>query len=124
MFQTSWQLVGRWQLHSKTHSFTGFHAKLRSLVNTMEHLKRGVKIGDKVVFDLKSLFIRLLIVGQHREMELLPMFGYKLCAVPPSRMDEHGCLRRGNKAVLVHKVGVKHHKPPRPDVIIVDAQQL
>ena len=50
----------------------------------MEHLKRGVKIGDKVVFDLESIFLRLLVVGQQREMELLPIFGYKLCAVPPS----------------------------------------
>ena len=25
-------------------------------------------------------------------------------------MDEYGCLRRGNKAILVHKLGVKHHK--------------
>ena len=57
-------------------------------------------------------------------MELLPIFGYELCAVPPSHMDEYGCLRRGNKAILVHKLGVKHHKAPRPDVITVDAQQL
>ena len=103
---------------------TGFHAKLSSPVNTMEHLKRGVKLGDKVVFDLESTFLRFLVVGQQREMELLPIFGYELCAVPPSLMDEYGCLRRGNKAILVHKLGVKHHKAPRPDVIIVDAQQL
>ena len=103
---------------------TGFHAKLSSPVNAMEHLKRGVKIGDKVVFDLESIFLRLLVVGQQCEMELLPIFGYELCAVPPSLMDEYGCLRGGNKAILVHKLGVKHHKPPRPDVIIVEAQQL
>ena len=50
---------------------TGFHAKLSSPVNIIEHLKRGVKIGDKVVFDLESIFLRLLVVGQQREMELL-----------------------------------------------------
>ena len=78
----------------------------------MEHLKRGVKIGDKVVFDLESIFLRLLVVGQQREIEILPIFGYELCAVPPSHMDEYGCLWRGNKAILVHKLGVKHDKPP------------
>ena len=97
---------------------TGVHAKLSSPVLTMQHLKRGVKIGDKVVFDLESIFLRLLVVGQQREMELLPTFGYELCAVPASLMDENGCLRRGNKAILVHKLGVKHH------VLIVDAEQL
>ena len=100
---------------------TGFHPKLSSLV---EHLKQGVNIGDKVVFDLESTFLRLLVVSQQREMELLPIFVYELCAVPPSLMDEYGCLRRGNKAILVHKLGVKHHKPPHSDAIIVDAQQL
>ena len=30
---------------------TGFHAKLSSPVNIMEHLKRGVNICDKIVFD-------------------------------------------------------------------------
>ena len=100
---------------------TGIHAKLSSPVNTMEYLKRGVKICDKAVFDLESTFLRLLVVGQQREMELLPIFGYELCAVPPSLMDEYGCLRRGNKAIIVHKLGVKHHNVPRPDVIIVDA---
>ena len=57
-------------------------------------------------------------------MELLPIFVYELCAVPPSLMNEYGCLRRGNKAILIQKLGVKHHKPPSPDVLIVDAQQL
>ena len=89
-----------------------------------EHLKRCGRIGNKVVFDLESIFLHLLVVGQQREMELLSIFGYELCAVPPSLMDEYGCLRRRNKAILVHKLRVKHHKPPRPDVIIVDVEQL
>ena len=39
-------------------------------------------------------------------------------------MDDYGYLRSENKAILVHKLRVKYHKLPRPDVIIVDAQQL
>ena len=78
----------------------GFHAKLCSPVKTMEKLKHGIKMGDQVVFDLESIFLRLLLVGQQREMELQPIFGYELCAVPPSLVDEYGCLRKGNNAVL------------------------
>ena len=62
----------------------------------MEYLKKGVNIGDKVVFDLESIFLRLFIVGQQRDMELMPIFGYELCAIPPSLVDEYGCLRKGN----------------------------
>ena len=56
---------------------TGFHGKFSSPlgpVNTMKHLKRDIRIGDKVVFDLKSIFLSLLVVGQQRDMELLPIF--------------------------------------------------
>ena len=90
----------------------------------MEKLKLGIKIGDQVVFDLESIFLRLLLVGQQREMELLPIFVYELCAVPPSLVDEYGCLRKGNKAVLMHRLGVKQCQRQRHDVVIVDAQQI
>ena len=90
----------------------------------MEKLKHGIKIGDQVVFDLESLLLRLLLVGQQREMELLPIFGCELCAVPKSLVDEYGSLRKGNKAVLMHRLGVKQCQLQRPDVVIVDAQQL
>ena len=98
----------------------GIHAKLSSPEKTMKKLK----IGDQVVFDMESIFLRLMLVGQQREMELLSIFGYELCAVPPSLVDEYGCLRKGNKAVLMHRLGVKQCQLQRPDVVIVDTQQL
>ena len=63
----------------------------------------------------------LLVVSQH--WEPLSKFGYELCALHTLLMDENGWLRRGNKAILVHKLGAKYLKPSRPDVIIVDARQ-
>ena len=57
-------------------------------------------------------------------MELLSIFGYELCAVPPSLVGEYGCLRKGNKAVLMHRLVVKQCQLQRPDVVTVDAQQL
>ena len=89
----------------------GSHAKLSSPEKTMKKLK----IGDHVVFDLEPIFLRLLLVGQQREMEILSLFGYELCAVPPSHVDEYGCM---------HRLGVKQCQLQRPDVVIVDAQQL
>ena len=102
----------------------GFHAKLSSPVKTTAKLKHGIKIGDQEVFDLETIFLRLLLVGQQREMELLSVFGYELCAVPQSLVDEYGCLRKGNMAVLMHLLGVKQCQLQRPDVVIVDAHHL
>ena len=62
---------------------------------------------------MESIFLRLLLVGQQREMELLPI-GYKVCAVPPSLVDEYGCIRKGNMAVLVHRLGVKQCQHSTP----------
>ena len=44
-------------------------------------------------------------------MELPPIFGYELCAVPSSLVDEYGYLRKGNKAVHIHMKGVKQPDP-------------
>ena len=102
---------------------SGFHAKMSSPVKTMEYLKRGVKVGEKTVFDAESIFLRILMVGQQRHLQLAPIFSYQLCAVPPSLVDEFGCLRRGNKGALMNRLGIKLSRPRSPDIVIVDGQQ-
>lgn len=57
-------------------------------------------------------------------MELAPIFQFELCPVPPSIIDEYGCLRKGNKAPLAHRLCVQTVQPPPPDVTIVDVSQL
>ena len=42
---------------------TGFHATVSSSIKTMEHIKKGVTMGDKI-FNLETIFFRLLTVGQ------------------------------------------------------------
>ncbi len=103
---------------------SNFHGKNSGTVKTMEQLKRGVKVGGKTVFDLESIFIRLLMVGQQRQLQLAPIFKYELCSVPASIIDEYGCLRKGNKSALVNRLGVQKVDSPFPDIVIVDAQQL
>ena len=57
-------------------------------------------------------------------MELRPLFAYKLCAVPPSLIDGHGCICKANKSVLVKRLGVLEISPTAPDIVIVDVSQL
>jgi len=49
----------------------------------MEHIKKGVKVGDRTIFDLETIFFRLLTVGQQRQMKLASIFQYELCPIPP-----------------------------------------
>ena len=44
---------------------TGFHAKISTPVKTMEKLNQGIKVGEKIVFDLEAIFnFFLMIVEQ------------------------------------------------------------
>jgi hypothetical protein len=103
---------------------SGFHARIPMQVKTMEKLKLGMKVGEKTAFDLETIFLRLLMLGQQRQLQLDEVFQFELCAVPSSLIDEYGCLRKGNKAVLVKRLAVFLQNAASPDVVIVDAQQL
>ena len=70
----------------------------------MEKLKQGIKVGDMTVFDLDAIFLCLLLVGQQRQLQLDTVFQHELCAVSSYLCDEYGCLRKGNKAVLVKHI--------------------
>ena len=102
----------------------GFHDPLKRKVKTMESIKCGVAIGDKKLYDMASLFCRLITVGQHWQVELQTLFDYELCAVHASIIDEYGCLRTGTKSTLVSKLKVDDLHPDAPDIVIVDGQQL
>ena len=52
------------------------------------------------------------------------MYDLKAIFVPPSIIDEHGCIKKGNKAVLVNQLGVTASNPPSPDKLLVDASQV
>ena len=72
----------------------------------MEMMKKGIKVSSYTVHDMETIFLRLITLGQTRHMELTPIFEFELCAVPPSLIDEFGCLQKGTKSTLVHKPSV------------------
>ncbi|KAJ8412704.1 hypothetical protein AAFF_G00116550 [Aldrovandia affinis] len=57
-------------------------------------------------------------------MELSDLFDYKLDPVPASIINEYGCLRKGNKSMIVQRLGILVPNPHPPDVVLVDASQL
>ena len=59
-----------------------FHHPIKKTVETVQVLKRGVKIKGKTVYDLKTVF------------------------VPPSLIDQYGCIRKRSKAVRKGLLGM------------------
>ena len=101
-----------------------FHSKIEMKVKTMQEMKKVVIVNGKPIFDIETLFTRLLVVGQQRGVEVIDIFQYELSPVPPSLIDEFGCLRKADKTVLVKCLGVPVNSAPAPDVVLVDASQL
>ena len=87
-------------------------------------LPEDMEETGETVFDSESIFLRIMMVGQQRHLQLAPIFSYQLCAVPTTLADEFGCLRRGSKAALMNRLGIKLSWPRSPDIVIVDGQQL
>ncbi|XP_014676492.1 PREDICTED: uncharacterized protein LOC106816405 [Priapulus caudatus] len=103
----------------------GFYDPISSPIKKMSVLTKQVKSNQaRPVIDLENMFLRLLMIGQQRQMELGPLFAYELCAVPSSLIDEHGYLRKGNKSGLVKLLGVREVLPSATDIVIVDVSQL
>ena len=89
--------------------------------------KKKVKTSHcqgKAIYDIETLFIRLLVVGQQRSIDIADVFQFELSPVPPGLIDEYGCLRKGDKAVLVKSLSVSVTTPCAPNVVLVNAGQL
>ena len=100
-----------------------FHGKIERKGKNMQDMKKVV-VNDKAIFDIDTLFCRLLVVGQQRGVEVTDIFQYELSHVLPSLIDELGCLRKGVKTALVKRIGGPVNSAPAPAVVLVDASQL
>ena len=90
-------------------------------MKTIQDVKKVVIVNGKAIFAIESLFAQLLVVGQQRGVEVTDIFQYELSPIHPSLINEFGCLRKGDKTVLVKCLGVPVNSAPAPDVVLVDA---
>ena len=72
-------------------------------LKNMEVMKKGVTVKGKAIYDMEVLFAWLLVVGQQRGIDLKDVFDHELSPVPPSLIDEYGCLRKGDKHCYIRK---------------------
>ena len=102
----------------------GFYSPIKKYVITMEILKNCVQVKDKVIYDIEKMYGRLIVLSQKRDVTLKQMLCFELSPVPPSLFDDYGGMRRGNKAVLVHKLAFFTKTPAQPDVEVIDGNQV
>ena len=63
-----------------------FHGKIERKGKAMQGMKKVV-VNDKAIFDIETLFCRLLVVGQQRGVGVTDIFQYELSHVLPSLND-------------------------------------
>ena len=97
---------------------------IKKKVKTLELLKKTVTVKWKAIYDIETLFSRLLVVGQQRSIDIADVFQFELSPVPPALIDEYGCLRKGDKAMLVKSLSVSVMTPCAPNAVLIDAGQL
>ena len=95
MFRTHWP-------SGVSRAVSEFHKTIKKKVKTMELLNKAVTVKGKAIYDIETLFSRLLVVGQQCSIDIADVFQFELSPVPPALIDEYGCLGKGDKAVLVN----------------------
>ena len=58
-----------------------FHSKNERKVKTMLEMEKDVIVNGKAIFDIETLFARLLVVGQQRGVKVTYIFQYELSPV-------------------------------------------
>ena len=102
-----------------------FYKPISTPIKTMALLKKvGKNKESSIALDLESYFLRILTVSQQRDVDLKELFKFEMCSIPPSLIDEYGCLRKGQKAPIVKHLGRNETSQSLPDTVIVDGQQL
>ena len=78
------------------------------------------KNHSQVTFSIvyEALFARFLIIGHQPNIQLLSVFQYKISSVPHSLVDEFGYLLKGDKSVLMKRLGSDSESVP--NVLLAD----
>jgi len=58
------------------------HNTIKTKVKTMELLKMAVTVKGKAIYDIETLFGRLLVMGQQRSIGIADVFQFELSPVP------------------------------------------
>ena len=54
----------------------GFYTPIKKKVVTLEILKKRVKIGDTIIYDMDKSYARLLVISQNRDVHLSDVLQY------------------------------------------------
>ena len=101
----------------------GFYDGIKSEVINLETTKKGVKLGNKTVYDIENLFARMLVISQKRDLDIQNIFTYELAPVPSSSFDEYGNMRKSFKSILLSKLAKLSDPPPGVDLEIYDGNE-
>ena len=103
----------------------GFADAINCCIKTIDDIRRRVKSKKMTpIIDFENICLHLLMIGQRRQLELGPPLNYKLCAMHPSPIDEHGCLGKVNRSQPVKRLRGPVFLPAASEILLVDVSKL
>ena len=64
------------------------HTSIKRKVKSMVALKKVVIVKGKLIYDVETLFSRLLVLGQQHSVDVAEIFQLELSSVPTALIDE------------------------------------
>ena len=64
------------------------HTSIKRKVKSMVALKKVVIVKGKLIYDVETLFSRLLVLGQQHSVDVAEIFQFELNSVPTALIDE------------------------------------
>ena len=65
-----------------------FQTSMNRKVKLMEALNKAIIVKGKLIYDVETLFSRLLVLGQQHSVDVAEIFQFELSSVPTALIDE------------------------------------
>ena len=89
-----------------------------------KEMNKVVIVNGNAIFNIETIFARLLVVSRQRCVEVTEIFQYERSRVPPSLIDEFGCFEKRRSTLLIKCLGIPVNSAPASDVALIDTSQL
>ena len=91
---------------------------------TMESMKKGVKVGDKLMFDMEKMYASFILIADKRNISLKYVLEFEMSPVPLALFDEYGNMLKTSKAQMIKKLAIIELVAFEADVTLIDGTEV
>lgn len=102
-----------------------FHNRIQRNAKTFAETKRGLKVGEKLLFNMDMVYSRAMgFKGTHREVDRKFLLFHELSSVPISVFTDSGNMQLATKSSLKNDLNVEVTSRQKVEVTITDTSAI